>query len=577
MVTELRKKTVYRLAEMFLGGFSIFFLMMVFIGALFFPQASAIFLIVYGFLWILKVAVHCIHTIFTYKRLTRWEAFDWKLWLSEMRRNQDDGLQLLEEFGDRFSGAIDWKQDMDIAIKNIKQSNISVDEVYHIPVFPVYEESSETIIQSLERIHQSGYDLENVLVVISQEERVDTDFNNSVIADIKKLSWSHVLVHSESDLETVYAKKYDKLTYTSAKMKRFKLSEKKLNILITQHPDGLIGEIKGKASNEDWGARQAALYCKVHGLDTEKIIVTSLDADSRPDSAFFQKLTFKYLSVKDRTYTGYHHVPVYSNNFFNSDTIPRIIATQTTLWNLVQASLVQELTFFSTYSLPLSVLEKVDFWMRDVIAEDFMLFAKCLNQTKGRFKVVPAYGVFEGDVVEAEDFLQAIINQYKQLQRWAWGGVEAIPFLFYIFFVDPKGEKIDMRLRIRHLANQFFNHFFWATPPFVFSFGVLLPGLFQGDAFYRTTAAQNLGSFSEYYAWTSYIFLLVFGYITFQYIAARAVDTSRKPMTALDYISVFVQFLISPLIYGFMGLPAIDAQIRGMLGKYLGYWVTPKN
>jgi hypothetical protein len=35
-------------------------------------------------------------------------------------------------------------------------------------------------------------------------------------------------------------------------------------------------------------------------------------------------------------------------------------------------------------------------------------------------------------------------------------------------------------------------------------------------------------------------------------------------------------FLISPFLYGLMGIPAIDAQIRGITANYLGYWVTPK-
>jgi hypothetical protein len=561
---------------MFLGFFSLSFLLTVFLSALFLPQATAIFLIVYGFLWILKISVHVLHTIYTYKRLRRWDSFDWQQWMQASVRSEAESFALLKEFGHKYRKAIDWDKDINKGITNIANSQLKPHEVLHIPVFPVYEENLETLKTSLERVYGGGYPLDKMLVIISQEDRVSTKFNNQIIKGIEKLAWTNVSSLCETDLDIIYNNSFPILKYSNKNFKNFRLQKDKLNILITRHPDGLVGEIKGKASNEDWGARQAALYCKSHQIDPAKVVVTSLDADSRPDYNFFLKLSYQFIAAEDREYTGFHHMPVYSNNFFESDTIPRMIATQTTLWNLVQASLVQELTFFSTYSLTLSMLERVDFWMRDVIAEDIMLFAKCLDKTQGKFSVKPAYGIFEGDVVEAEDFLQAIVNQYKQLQRWAWGGVEVVPYLFYIFFLNTNGKLIPIKSRMRYLGTQFLNHFFWATPPFVFSVGVVLPGAFAGEEFYKTNAAQTLSIFSEYYAWTSYIFLLVFAFITFRFIAPRAIKTPHKKMTVLDIISVVLQFLISPLVYGFMGFPAIDAQVRGLFGKYLGYWVTPK-
>jgi hypothetical protein len=37
------------------------------------------------------------------------------------------------------------------------------------------------------------------------------------------------------------------------------------------------------------------------------------------------------------------------------------------------------------------------------------------------------------------------------------------------------------------------------------------------------------------------------------------------------------QWLLSPVLVFLSAIPALDASIRLMLGKYMGFWVTPKS
>jgi cellulose synthase/poly-beta-1,6-N-acetylglucosamine synthase-like glycosyltransferase len=250
------------------------------------------------------------------------------------------------------------------------------------------------------------------------------------------------------------------------------------------------------------------------------------------------------------------------------------VATQTTLYQFAQNVIEDEAVFFANYSVPLQVARQVNFWVRDGIAEDYLFFAKCFIHFRSKFRVLPFYGVFEGDAVESDDYVESLANQYKQLQRWTWGGVESWPYLFYHLFMDARGRTMPLARRLKLMFALFTNHFFWATTPLFFSIGVFLPIYFGGEAFNSTPAAQSLSDFSTYFALMSVVFLSAFTYITFKYIAPKA---SQGEKLNVKYVAMIVlQWLASPFLYGFMGVPALDSQSRGILGKYLGYWVTPK-
>jgi hypothetical protein len=441
----------------------------------------------------------------------------------------------------------------------------------------------------------------------------------------------------------------------------------------------------------------------------------------------------------------------------------------------------ENLFFFAIYSVPIRVLEKVDFWEPEVIAEDAVFFIKCFAAFGGDFQVIPFYGIFQGDAVEAEDYFESISGQYKQLQRWAWGGVESLPYLIDKMFFDKtvrkankysfdtrknqtlqlehlefqnsqsqtsqsqtssfqnsdtknlesivnistikttslestslpsskspnlenskikseaspnissnivsnkpdsdsletkssnqgkilipdetevliKNPTVPLRSRIRIVSFIFNNHFFWSTVPFTLFVATNLPKIF-----YQETQNQqikqvylNLSVLSTYLAWMSVIFM-IFSIGVIVNVISQSYNQKKKdlqnidqkiiedleynsennsedwgenslyqvqtesdvnllqiveggkqesvanmnakndlkntyntkakkkkfyersvlglPITVNQAILVWIQFILSPIIFIFACIPAVDAQIRGVLGKYMGYWVTPK-
>jgi len=577
-ILDLRKKFVYRFLESFLGLFSISFLIILIILAIFSPVVLAIFLIGYSFFMVLKVGLHGIYTIYTYKNLRRWETVGWKNLLTDMDKDPEKALDTLQKLKHKYDTKIEWKSRLEADLKqfsliqNTKYQ--SPNEVIHIPLFAVYDEAGEILSRSLKQIYNSGYPLDKIVVFLSQEDRAGAESHSQLLEVLQQEKWLNLEIIEEKNQDIVYNSNHDSFEYTNQTFKNFKISNNKLNLVITYHPDGLAGEIRGKASNEDWAGRQASLFVKAKKWDPEMVVLTSLDADSRVGDNFFQMLSFRFCLTENRHSSGFQPLPVYTNNFFSSNLFPRLVATNTTIWYMIQSSLLDELHFFANYSVPLVVVRKIDFWNREVIAEDSLLFAKCFVGFEGNFSVIPFYGTFEGDAVEGEDYIEAIINQYKQLQRWAWGGIEGFPYKFYKFFLDKDGKKIELRKRIKMIRLEFLNHFFWATLPLVFSIVVFLPQVFGSQEYKESSIQLNLWIFGQYFTWLSFIFLVIASYITYTYIAVRA--TKNMDVKWYHWLIVSFQWIASPTIFVFMGPPAIDVQIRGILGKYLGYWVTPK-
>jgi hypothetical protein len=581
-IANLRTKWWYRAFESLLGFTSLGFLLILIILVIVNPTILAIFLIIYSFLMVLKGGMHAIYSIYTYKMLLRWESVDWVKILDLMEKKPDEAESFIHDLGISYKSKIDWNSKIqdDLKIyKSIANTKFaSPKEILQIPLFSIYDEASEVLLRSLKAIYDSKYPLDKIVVFISQEARVGDENNQKTFADVQAENWINSYNNlSETDLDIVYGDHTEDLTAKSESNNKFKdiqILKDKLNVVFTQHPDGLVGEIKGKASNEDWGARQASLFMKVKNLDPEMALITSLDSDSKVGENFFQMLSFRFCLTPDRLQAGFQPLPIYTNNFFTAHLFPRLVATNTTLWHMILYSLLDELHFFANYSVPVTVLQKVNFWVREVIAEDNLLFINCLVKFHGKFRVVPFYATFEGDAVYGEDYVESIINQYKQLQRWAWGGVEGIPYKFYYFFIHKDRDKTDLRKRLQTIFQEFSNHFFWATSPIVFTWIVVLPQILSTSDFRESIVSLNLLTFSEYFAWLSFLFLFVFSYITFKYIAHKATKNFQpKPH---HWLAIAMQWILSPFIFILWGPPAIDAQLRGILGKYLGYWVTPK-
>jgi hypothetical protein len=574
-IQELRKKKFYRFYEGSLGIFAISFFVFVLLGSYFYPAPTSILLLFYGFFWLLKISLNTVHTIYGYKQMKLWQNIDWPLFLSDFSKQKL--IQIRDKtFGQskEFTRSLDRDiETFDLLSDNFKNPL----EIFHGLMFSTYNESSTVLLDSLEAVLNSGYPLDKLCVAIAQEERIGTEHLKKIKDEISKMKWVNVLEHNinsnvSEQREIVRNNEHETLEYSSEFIAKQTFSKDKVNIFFVVHPDGMVGEIKGKASNEDYCARHLSLIFKAKNINADQVLISSFDADSTVSKNYLQMLSYKYCISLDRDKSGFQSIPVFANNYFNTHTWPRVVAGNTTLWTISQISTQEETKFFSTYCVPLTVLQKINFWQKDVIGEDATCFTKAYCKFDGDFNVKFFYGVFTGDSMESDNYGNAVEAQYLQLRRWAWGGVENFPFILYNFYHTKKGKSIPWFKRLVFAAKEFYNHGAWSTTPIIFSIGVLLPSIFRNPYYISSPLYNNISLLTSLFARIAFINVVIFSFITYSLILKYNSDK----FTWLNFAKIAYQSILSSVIYVLAGIPAFDSQMRALFGKYLGYWVAPK-
>jgi len=584
-----RKKWYYRVLESMIGIFSFGFLIGLVILSIFNPTFVSVFLILYGFMWFLKVSISSIYILYSFKTTLRYEKIDWKDLLFQLSTNHDKAIEILENAKTLGKASDDWqnriKEDQN-KILNLKDSNwTDPNDIYNIIVSITYNEDAQILNNSLTAAFNNAYNLSKTIVFLSQEQRMGEKHNQKIRDSIQKLSAGrfNIQIFQEDDLELVYEKDHNTLDYKYKE--KLELSSDKLNVFFTAHPDGMMGEIKGSGPNANWGARQASLLMKHFDIEPNKVIVTKLDADHRIGNNYLEVLTYNYLINPNKDNIGFEPIPVFVNNFYQTGFIPRIVGIQSTFWVMTQSIMPDELHFYMCYAVPLHTLRKAGFWYREVISEECFLFYQCYFSKGGDFQTLPIYAPILVDAVEGSDFFVTFQNQYKQLQRWAWGALEEFPYILYKFFIDRSGENLDTRSRLKMIFLNFTNSIFWATSGLVFSFGVFLPKMLGGKEYNAEPISLSLQNISLFFTIFSFSLLGFFAYIIYAYLGPKIIAFSEptekfknKPQSyRFQQLTAAAQAIYMPIVYIIMmPFPALDAQFRAIFGKYLGYWVTPK-
>ena len=342
-----------------------------------------------------------------------------------------------------------------------------------------------------------------------------------------------------------------------------------LSLLVTVHPANVPGEIISKGANVHYAAGLAQHTIDELGIPYENVIVSTFDIDTIVHPEYFACLTHTYLSQKNPTRASYQPVVLYNNNMWDSPAPMRLAALSTTYWILTELARPDRLFTFSSHSMSFRALADVGFWENDMINEDSRIFLQCYLHYGSAYSVVPLYIPLSMDTVAGGSLIHSLINLYKQQRRWAWG-VEHFPYLMVQFQKHPE---IPLRSKIYRVWLQLEGMYTWATAPIIILILGWLPLLFADSAVKTTVIAQNAPHILAGLMNASMIGIFVLGLLSFSLLPRR--PEHRDPTT---FFYMVAQWALLPVtIILFSALPAIDAQTRFLLGRYLGSFnVTEK-
>ena len=408
-------------------------------------------------------------------------------------------------------------------------------DIYHIVVFPTYKEEAEIVEESLDFLLKSNYPKEKMIVVLAIEERA-----GDVAKKMAKL------------IEKEYASQFFKF-------------------LISVHPDNIAGEIGGKGSNTAHAGKEVKKMIDILKIPYENILVSTFDIDTKVYPDYFACVTWYYLTEKNPMQASYQPVPVYNNNIWTASTFSRVVSASSTFWQMIQQEREEKLTTYSSHTTPGKVFFEVGY-PTNVISDDSHIFWRAYIYYDGNYRVVPIYYLVSMDAVMANGFWKTIFNQYKQQRRWAWG-CEEIPYLMYAF---SKNKKIPLREKFGHIYTILDGHWSWATAALLLLLLGWLPILMGGKQFNFTILSFNLPILTSRIMTVSMLGMLISAVLS-TVLLPPVPKTMPWYKRIIKRASVFVQWIFLPVTLIIFGsLPALDSQIRLMLNRRLGFWVTEK-
>jgi hypothetical protein len=366
--------------------------------------------------------------------------------------------------------------------------------------------------------------------------------------------------------------------------------------LVTFHPYGLKGEVRGKSSNQAWAANEAYdALVERGGLNLDHLTITSCDADTLFPPQYFDALAY-FFATEPQRYRRFWQAPIFFyNNIWQVPAPLRVPNALSGLIHLSRLSRRRKVLFSqSTYSLSMRMAHDVGYWDTDIIPEDWHMFLKCYYQLGGEVDVEPIHLPVGNDGALSHGVKATYVNQYLQVQRWAWGASD-IPYAFQEASRHPEIPWHKRYLRLWYFCE---NHLMWSTQWFFITLGGLIPWIY-----FKLTHELLTPTWFSMDILTRKIFgvallpgaigaggiglpitipALILTPCLIPYVIILLNDWRMRPSPPEGFsrtthlVSHLCWMLISPITFLFSALPALDSQIRLMLGRRMEYRVTEK-
>lgn len=426
-----------------------------------------------------------------------------------------------------------YKRDIKIDWLSLAKTQPGFNDIYHVVVMPTVKEELFVLMDSVESLLNSAYPKDRMIVVIGGEERARELFEPKARAIKEK-----------------YGDKFYLLT-------------------TTLHPGDIPGEIRGKGSNVHWMGERVLEKINELGIPIDNVLVHSFDIDTVAHPQYFACVTYKFLTVEKPHHASYQPVVLYNNNMWESPAAVRVAMFGTTFWLMTELPRAEGMMTFASHSMTLRMLVDVGFWQANMVSEDSRIFLQALVRYSGDYRVVPIHLPVSMDTVMSGNYWHALKALYKQMQRWAYG-VENFPYMAMNFSRDPK---MPLWTKIKFIWKQLEGMYIWATVPLLIFLLGNLPFWLAPERFRSYAVFQNTPFTLEWLMRFAMVGAFVSALMALTLLPPRP---KYIPRWQTPIVMVF-QWILLPVTFVLFGaVPAIDSQTRLMLGKYLGFYVSPK-
>lgn len=395
-------------------------------------------------------------------------------------------------------------------------------EVIHAVVVAIYNESRDILEPTIQSVINSKYDMKKVILVIAYEERGGEETEKISQAMIKEYG--------------------DKFMYAEA----------------VSHPKDIPNEVIGKGGNITFAARKLQKWLETKKIDTERVVVTTLDSDNRPHPSYFAALTYLYSIIPEPRYKSFQPIAVYTNNIWDAPALMRVIATGNSFWNIILTMRPHLIRNFSAHAQSMAALIDTDFWSVRTIVEDGHQFWRTYFRYDGNHEVYPIFVPIYQDAVLAEGYRRTLKAQFIQIRRWAYGASDIAYVISKGYLSKNKVPRWDMLAKAFRILE---GHLSWATAPLLITFSAFIPIIFNPD----DIAANQLPNLASYIQRIAMVGLVITMYLSFKALPPKPLRYKRHR----TILMIFQWFMLPITTIVYSSLAALNSQTRLFFGWYL--------
>lgn len=509
----------YRFFEILPGLLSWSMLVLPFVLSWIDVRAAAFFILIYLLINFVRSIAATTRSVQGYARVQDHTKLPWRHMLTELDEQHIDARAKRPKWHHRAVDAL-----------TLKPVYMPSDQVVHAVFIAMYKESREVVEPTIESVLASDFDPKQVIVVLAYEERAG--------AEAEELAKS----------------------LAAAYKSRFK------DVLAIAHPRNIPGEVVGKGGNITFAARKFKTYLEAKHIAFERVVVTTLDADNRPDKNYLAALTYVYMVAPDPQHASFQPPALYTNNIWDAPAPSRVVATGNTIFNLMLTLRTHALRNFSAHAQPMAALIETDFWSTRTVVEDGHQFWRSYFVFNGNYRVYPLHVPIYQDAVLSEGYLKTLKAQFIQLRRWTYGASDVAYVITKGFFTRNSISKVDLFGKAWRLLE---GHVTWAVGTVLILFGGFIPNLFNHDDF----AALELPRIVSNIQTIALIFLLGMLYLALRTLPPK--PARYKHRRTVFMVLQWVMLPVTSLVFN--SIAALNSQTRLMFRRYLSKFdVTEK-